>query len=139
MKVIEQAQATDSLADYAAKIDSGPVVVTSHGQPVAALAPIENADMETVSLSTNRGFLDLIERSRARASRGHDLARGNASPIRGIAPVAAKKPNVRLRRQRALGASGSTDNRPATERFQASKNVRLRGDGIFGDTVSRKK
>ena len=66
MKVIEQAQATDSLADYAAKIDSGPVVVTRHGQPVAALVPIENADMETVSLSTNRGFLDLIERSRAR-------------------------------------------------------------------------
>ncbi len=66
MKVIEQTQATDSLADYAAKIDSGPIVVTSHGQPVAALVPLENADMETVSLSTNRGFLDLIERSRAR-------------------------------------------------------------------------
>jgi hypothetical protein len=28
---------------------------------------IENADMETVALSTNREFLDLIERSRARA------------------------------------------------------------------------
>jgi antitoxin (DNA-binding transcriptional repressor) of toxin-antitoxin stability system len=65
MKVIEQTQATDSLADYAAKIDSGPVVVTSHGQPVAALVAIENADMETVALSTNREFLDLIERSRA--------------------------------------------------------------------------
>ncbi len=66
MKVIEQTQATDSLADYASRIDSGPVVVTSHGQPVAALVPIENADLETVSLSTNRGFLDLIERSRSR-------------------------------------------------------------------------
>ncbi len=61
MKVIEQTQATDALADYAAKIDSGPVVVTSHGQPVAALVPIENADMETVAWSTNREFLDLIE------------------------------------------------------------------------------
>ena len=67
MKVVEQADATASLAEYAADINSGPVVVTNHGQPVAALVPIENADMETVALSTNREFLDLIQRSRARA------------------------------------------------------------------------
>jgi len=40
--------------------------VTNQGRPVAALVPIENADLETVSLSTNRQFLDLIEWSRAR-------------------------------------------------------------------------
>jgi len=66
MKVVERADATRSLADYAAEIESGPVVVTNQGQPVAALVPIENADLETVALSTNRQFLDLIERSRAR-------------------------------------------------------------------------
>ncbi len=66
MKVVERTDATRSLADYAAEIESGPVVVTNHGQPVAALIPIENADLETVALSTNRQFLDLIERSRAR-------------------------------------------------------------------------
>lgn len=65
MKVIEQTDATASLAEYAADINSGPVVVTSHGRPVAALMPIENADLETVALSTNRDFLDLVERSRA--------------------------------------------------------------------------
>ena len=67
MKVIERTDATASLAEYAADIGNDPLVVTSHGQPVAALVPIENADMETVALSTNREFLDLIERSRARA------------------------------------------------------------------------
>jgi antitoxin (DNA-binding transcriptional repressor) of toxin-antitoxin stability system len=67
MKFIEQADATAPLADYAAAIGSGPLVVTSHGQPVAALVAIENADIETVSLSTNPEFLDLIERSRVRA------------------------------------------------------------------------
>jgi len=67
MKVIERTDATASLAEYAADISNGPLVVTSHGQPVAALVAIENADMETVALSTNREFLDLIERSRARA------------------------------------------------------------------------
>ena len=67
MKGIERTDATASLAEYAANIGKDPLVVTSHGQPVAALVPIENADMETVALSTNREFLDLIERSRVRA------------------------------------------------------------------------
>ncbi|MEX0612918.1 MAG: type II toxin-antitoxin system prevent-host-death family antitoxin [Pirellulales bacterium] len=66
MKVIEKTDATATLAEYAAEIDSGPVIVTSGGRPVAALVPIENADLETIFLSTNRDFLDLIERSRAR-------------------------------------------------------------------------
>ena len=66
MKVVEKQEATRTLADYASEIQSGPVVVTDHGRPVAALVPIENADLETVALSTNRRFLDLIERSRSR-------------------------------------------------------------------------
>lgn len=70
MKVIERTAATGSLAEYTADIGDDPLVVTSHGQPVAALVPIQNADMETVALSTNREFLDLIERSRARAEGG---------------------------------------------------------------------
>jgi hypothetical protein len=32
---------------------------------VAALVPLENADMETVDLSTNPQFMQIIERSRA--------------------------------------------------------------------------
>jgi prevent-host-death family protein len=67
MKVIERDEATGSLAEYAAEIDKGAIIVTNHGQPVAALVPIENTDLETVSLSTNRQFLELIERSRSRA------------------------------------------------------------------------
>ena len=67
MKVIESTDATATLAQYAAELASGPVIVTDHGQPIAALVSIENADMETVSLSTNPQFLDLIERSRVRA------------------------------------------------------------------------
>ena len=65
MKVIEKADATATLAEYAAEIASGPVIVTSQGRPVAALVPIENTDLETVSLSTNAQFIDLIKRSRA--------------------------------------------------------------------------
>lgn len=66
MKVIESADATGSLADYAAEIDKGTAIVTKQGQPVAALVPIENTDLETAALATNPKFLELIERSRAR-------------------------------------------------------------------------
>ncbi len=66
MKVIEKADATGSLADYASEIEKGTVIVTNQGQPVAALVAIANTDLETASLATNPQFLDLIERSRAR-------------------------------------------------------------------------
>ena len=66
MKIVEKVSATATLAEYAADINSGPVIVTSHGQPVAARVAIENADMATVALSTNPQFIELIERSRAR-------------------------------------------------------------------------
>jgi antitoxin (DNA-binding transcriptional repressor) of toxin-antitoxin stability system len=67
MKVVDKNEATRTLADYASEIQGGAVIVTDNGRPVAALVPIENADLETVSLSTNRQFLDLVERSRSRA------------------------------------------------------------------------
>jgi prevent-host-death family protein len=65
MRVIDKSDATDTLAQYAAEIENGPVIVTSEGRPVAALVPLDNIDLETVSLSTNREFLALIERSRS--------------------------------------------------------------------------
>jgi len=65
MKVVEKQDATRPLAEYAAEIKGDTVVVTDHGLPVAALVPIENADLETVGLSTNPQFIRLIERSRA--------------------------------------------------------------------------
>jgi antitoxin (DNA-binding transcriptional repressor) of toxin-antitoxin stability system len=68
MKILEMKQATASLAEYARGVKSEPVILTVAGKPVAALVAIENADAETVSLSTNPRFLALIERSRARQS-----------------------------------------------------------------------
>ncbi|MBM3496245.1 MAG: hypothetical protein FJX72_18280 [Armatimonadetes bacterium] len=67
MKVVEKHNATRSLAEYAAEIQGGTVVVTDHGHPVAALVSLDNADLETVALSTNPEFMALIERSRAAA------------------------------------------------------------------------
>ncbi len=66
MKTIEMTEATATLAEYARQVAVEPVIVTVGGRPVAALVAIGNADLETVSLSTNPEFLALIERSRAR-------------------------------------------------------------------------
>jgi len=66
MKIIELTEATETLATYASAVAQEPVIITVAGQPIAALMAIENADLETVSLSTNPAFLALIERSRAR-------------------------------------------------------------------------
>ncbi len=66
MKKLELAKATAPLAKYARDVKREPVILTAGGKPVAALVPIENADLETVTLSTNPEFLALIERSRAR-------------------------------------------------------------------------
>jgi prevent-host-death family protein len=66
MKTVEMAKATAPLAEYARDVDKEPVILTVDGKPVAALVPIENADLETVTLSSHPQFLALIERSRAR-------------------------------------------------------------------------
>ncbi len=66
MKTLELTQATDSLAEYARKVLKEPVILTDEGKPVAALISIENADWETIALSANRQFIELIERSRER-------------------------------------------------------------------------
>jgi len=66
MKTLEMAKATAPLAEYARDVSKEPVILTVDGRPVAALVPIENADLETVALSTHPQFLALIERSRAR-------------------------------------------------------------------------
>jgi antitoxin (DNA-binding transcriptional repressor) of toxin-antitoxin stability system len=67
VKTVEKQAATRTLAEYASEIKGGPLVVTDHGQPVAVLVSIENADLETLSLSMSPRFLALIERSRSRA------------------------------------------------------------------------
>ena len=64
MTTVELKDATSSLADYARRAAAGPVVVTVRGKPVAALVPVEGMDLESLSVSTNPQFLDLIERSR---------------------------------------------------------------------------
>ncbi len=69
MKTIEKSDATESLASYSGHTEDFPIVVTDNGQPIAALMPVPNTDVETISLSTNPEFLSLIARSRTRQAK----------------------------------------------------------------------
>jgi len=70
MKKIEIAKASGPLSEYARSAKKDPIVVVKNGKPVAAVVAVRNADVETVSLSTNRKFLAIIERSRYKKEGG---------------------------------------------------------------------
>ncbi len=71
MRTIEISKATGSLAKYTRSVRVQPMIIVEAGRAIAALVPLDHADQETLSLSTNRQFLALIERSRSRqASEG---------------------------------------------------------------------
>ena len=68
MKSVRLSQVTGSLSDYARDGLREPVVVTRQGRPLVAVMPLTRFDdRESVALSTNRRFMEIIERSRASA------------------------------------------------------------------------
>ena len=66
IRAVEISEAVEPLSEYAEQIGAGPVVVTRGGQPLAVIVSAEDADMESISLSLNPDFMEIIERSRAR-------------------------------------------------------------------------
>jgi len=70
MRTLEIADATGPLATYARKLRRRPLIVTRRGRPMMALVPLENVDLETLSLSSNPDFIALIESSRVRYPSG---------------------------------------------------------------------
>jgi antitoxin (DNA-binding transcriptional repressor) of toxin-antitoxin stability system len=69
MTKVEFKKASGPLSEYAEKARKDPIIVIKRGKPFAAVIPIRNADEETIALSTNRKFLNIIERSRSRVKR----------------------------------------------------------------------
>lgn len=74
MKTVELSKAPETLSRYAEQAHSGAVVFTQQGKPVAALVPIDELDLESLSLGTNPDFLALIEESRARCRPGEGIS-----------------------------------------------------------------
>ena len=66
MKTLELKDAIESLAEYVKRIEEEPVIIVHKGMALAALVPLGNVDYETVELSTNPKFIEMLEQSRAR-------------------------------------------------------------------------
>ncbi|HEY2943083.1 MAG TPA: type II toxin-antitoxin system prevent-host-death family antitoxin [Vicinamibacteria bacterium] len=65
MRAVELTEATASLAEYARQARKEGVVVTVRGKPVATVSAVpEGADWESLAISTDPAFLDIMERSR---------------------------------------------------------------------------
>ncbi|MBC6453370.1 MAG: type II toxin-antitoxin system prevent-host-death family antitoxin [Hormoscilla sp. SP5CHS1] len=62
MRKVEISEAEAPWAEYVQ--DREPIVLTRDGQPVAAVVPIEGIDLETLMVSVNPNFIDIIQRSR---------------------------------------------------------------------------
>jgi len=74
MKTIELTQATNSLEHYARELEQEPLVVTEGGHAIAALYPIDDADLESLALSLSPKLQAMIERSRAEYRNGATLS-----------------------------------------------------------------
>lgn len=66
MKTIDIHEAQAPLADYASIVMTEPVLITSEGRPFMALIDVEDVDAETISLSLNPKFREILEHSRFR-------------------------------------------------------------------------
>ena len=74
MRSIEISTASKTLAEYASELDDDFVVLTSDNKPVAALVSLKNIDAESLALSTNSEFLDVIEQARREIAAGQKMS-----------------------------------------------------------------
>lgn len=90
-----------SLAAAVKALKGEPVVLLEGNVPVGVLLPVENADLETVSLSLNPEFLGIIERSRQRLNREGGISSTDIRQRLGVKTVSEEKPGTGRRRRKA--------------------------------------
>jgi hypothetical protein len=74
MKIIEISEASRPLSDYAEELNEDILVLTANKKPIAALVSLKHVDKESLALSTNPEFIDIIEAARAEFRSGKKLS-----------------------------------------------------------------
>ena len=74
MKMIDVSQAKAPLADYAHQATEEALVLTENGVPFAAIMSIEPEDLESIQLSENPKFMELIENAREEVRQGKTVS-----------------------------------------------------------------
>lgn len=102
LKTIDISQATAPLAEYVRRTSKEPVIISSKGKPIAALVPVDEVDLETLSVGTSPDFLTLIAHSRAR----HEAEGGlSTAEVRHMLGLKAPKRKPIVKRIRAASRS----------------------------------
>jgi hypothetical protein len=70
MKTVELQKASKSLANYTTELNSGNLLITSDGEPVAALVSVRGMDRESIALSVSPEFAEIILHARSEIEKG---------------------------------------------------------------------
>ena len=62
------------LAEFARELGEDLLIFTSNKEPVAAMVPLKNVDMESLALSYHPDFMEIIEKARAEVKAGKTLS-----------------------------------------------------------------
>lgn len=106
MKSVAITDATRALADYAREAQQETLVVTWRGKPMAALVPLRDVDLESLTVSTNPDFIALIARARARLQETSGTSLEEMKRRWG-GKQSLRKPSRRLATRRGRSRSGT--------------------------------
>jgi antitoxin (DNA-binding transcriptional repressor) of toxin-antitoxin stability system len=74
MKTIDLKDATEPLAEYVKRMEGEAITIVHKGVPLAVLRPAGTDDYESVQMSTNPQFIELLERSRKSIREGRGFS-----------------------------------------------------------------
>ena len=90
MKTVAVEDMSGPVANWFTGQDDDTVVITRSGEPMALLTAVDSLDLETISLSNNPKFWEIIERSRARQNNEGGLSSADVRRELGL-PAADEK------------------------------------------------
>ena len=99
MKTLELKNASRPLGEYATRLSGEGIVLTSKKKPVAALVSLKGADAESLALSMNARFMNLIRRARAEVDRGEVVSLESVKQDLADEAAAFNRPSRRPRRR----------------------------------------
>jgi prevent-host-death family protein len=91
VKTIDISKATGQLRDYAENARSEVVVVTRRGKPVAAVVGVDELDLESLSLSTNPQFVEIIASARRRLDKEGGIPAAEVRRRLGLSRVKSRR------------------------------------------------
>lgn len=100
MKTIKLSEATGSLEDYARHLNGELVVVTQRNKPIAALMPLNDADLESLRVGSSPVFQAIVRDARKRLDAGEGIPAEEVHRQLGLPPYKQGRRKKASRRTR---------------------------------------